>query len=34
MIGFFALLAIEAATGKGLLELMGVTVGKGLELAF
>jgi hypothetical protein len=32
MIGFFALLAVEAVAGKGLLELMGVTVGKGLDI--
>jgi len=32
MIGFFALLAVEAVAGKGLLELLGVTVGKGLDI--
>ena len=32
MIGFFALLAVEAIAGKGLLELVGVTVGKGLDI--
>lgn len=32
MIGFFILLAIEGVTGKGLLELAGVTVGQGLDL--
>ncbi len=30
MLGFFALLAVEAISGKGLLELMGLTVGNGL----
>jgi hypothetical protein len=30
MIGFFALIAVEAVTGKGLLELLGLTVGSGL----
>lgn len=29
-IGFFALLAVEAIANKGLLELLGVTVGQGL----
>lgn len=32
MIGFFALLLVEAVFNKGLLELMGVTVGKGLDI--
>ncbi|KAI8114457.1 hypothetical protein M9434_002581 [Picochlorum sp. BPE23] len=32
MIGFFALLILEAVAGKGLLELIGVTVGKGLDI--
>lgn len=32
MIGFFALLLVEAVAGKGLLELIGVTVGKGLDI--
>ncbi len=30
MIGFFALLALEGVTGKGILELIGLQVGKGL----
>src|SRR5690349_10545158 len=30
MIGFFALLLVEGVTGKGLLELIGLQVGKGL----
>lgn len=32
-IGFFSLLAVEAIAGKGILELVGVTVGKGLNIA-
>jgi hypothetical protein len=32
MIGFFALLFVEGVFGKGLLELAGFTVGKGLDL--
>ena len=32
MIGFFALLLVEGVFGKGLLELAGFTVGKGLDL--
>lgn len=32
MIGFFALLLVEAIFNKGLLEIVGVTVGKGLDL--
>ena len=32
MIGFFALLAVEAIFSKGLLEMVGVTVGKGLNI--
>lgn len=32
MIGFFSLLLVEAVAGKGLLELIGVTVGKGLDI--
>ena len=32
MIGFFALLLVEGVFGKGLLELVGVTVGKGLDI--
>eukprot|EP00798_Chlamydomonas_sp_ICE-L_P024894 gene24894-10560_t len=34
MIGFFSLLALEAITGKGLLELMGTQVGSGLGFEF
>lgn len=34
MIGFFALLAVEAIAGKGLLELMGLTIGNGLPFEF
>ena len=34
MIGFFALLILEAVAGKGLLELIGVAVGKGLDIGF
>jgi hypothetical protein len=30
MIGFFALLLVEAVSGRGLLELMGFTIGSGL----
>lgn len=30
MIGFFALLAIEAITGQGLLEQLGFKIGEGL----
>jgi hypothetical protein len=32
MIGFFALLALEAVTNKGLLEILGLSVGKGLDI--
>jgi hypothetical protein len=32
-IGFFALLLLEGVTNKGILELIGVSVGKGLNLA-
>lgn len=32
MMGFIALLILEAVAGKGLLELIGVTVGKGLDI--
>lgn len=34
MIGFFALLALEGVCGKGLFELIGLTVGKGLGFEF
>lgn len=30
MIGFFALLLVESVSGRGLLEIMGATVGQGL----
>jgi hypothetical protein len=29
-IGFFALIAVEAITGKGFLQLLGITVGRGI----
>jgi hypothetical protein len=32
MIGFFALLAVEGITGKGLLELLGWNIGNGLDI--
>ncbi|CAG9462949.1 unnamed protein product [Pedinophyceae sp. YPF-701] len=31
MIGFFALLLLEGVANKGILEMMGVVVGKGVE---
>lgn len=34
MIGFFALLLLEAVTGKGILELMGIEVGNGIDIGF
>lgn len=34
MIGFFALLAVEFFSKKGLLELMGIRVGEGLGFEF
>ena len=33
-IGCFALLAVELIAGKGILELVGVTTGKGLGFEF
>lgn len=33
-IGFFALLLLEGVTNKGLLEMIGVSVGKGLNIGF
>eukprot|EP00197_Chlamydomonas_leiostraca_P006447 CAMPEP_0202868168 /NCGR_PEP_ID=MMETSP1391-20130828/10339_1 /ASSEMBLY_ACC=CAM_ASM_000867 /TAXON_ID=1034604 /ORGANISM="Chlamydomonas leiostraca, Strain SAG 11-49" /LENGTH=110 /DNA_ID=CAMNT_0049548291 /DNA_START=30 /DNA_END=362 /DNA_ORIENTATION=+ len=30
MLGFFALLLVEAVSGKGLLEVFGLTIGQGL----
>jgi hypothetical protein len=29
-IGFFALILVEAVTGKGFLQLLGITVGRGI----
>ena len=29
-IGFFALILVEAITGKGFLQLLGITVGRGI----
>lgn len=34
MIGFFSLLAVEGIFGKGILEMAGVTIGKGLDIGF
>jgi len=34
MIGFFALLAVEAIANKGLLQMLGLQVGKGLGFEF
>ena len=34
MIGFFSLLAVEGIFGKGILEMVGVTIGKGLDIGF
>eukprot|EP00892_Ulva_mutabilis_P006852 jgi/Ulvmu1/4539/UM002_0265.1 len=34
MIGFFALIALEAIIHKGLLEAVGITVGQGLGFEF
>lgn len=33
-IGFVCLLVLEAIFNKGLLEMIGVTVGKGLDIGF
>ena len=33
-VGFFSLLAVEGIFGKGLLELVGVEVGKGINFTF
>lgn len=30
MIGFFALILVEAISGKGFLQLLGITVGRGI----
>lgn len=32
MIGFFALLLVEGIFNKGILEMVGITVGKGLDI--
>ncbi|GMH39754.1 hypothetical protein BSKO_07652 [Bryopsis sp. KO-2023] len=34
MIGFFGILIVEASSGKGILELLGVAVGSGLGFEF
>ncbi|CEF98240.1 Chlorophyll a/b binding protein domain [Ostreococcus tauri] len=34
MVGWWALLLVEAVAGKGILELAGVTVGKGINFTF
>lgn len=34
MVGWWALLLVEGVAGKGLLELAGVTVGKGINFTF
>lgn len=34
MIGFFSLLFVEAIAGKGLLELVGIEVGNGIDIGF
>lgn len=34
MIGFFALIIVEAITGEGLLKMLGFTVGQGLGFEF
>ena len=34
MIGFFALLALEAVAGKGILELVGIETGNGIDIGF
>jgi hypothetical protein len=31
-IGFFALLLVEGIFNKGILEMVGITVGKGLDI--
>ena len=33
-IGFFALIALEAITHRGMLEMMGLTIGNGLPFEF
>lgn len=34
MIGFFGIILVEAVSGKGLLELLGIAVGSGLGFEF
>ena len=34
MVGWWSLLLVELVAGKGLLELMGYTVGKGINFTF
>ena len=34
MVGWWSLLLVELVAGKGLLELMGFTVGKGINFTF
>ena len=34
MIGFFALILLEAVAGKGILELLGVETGNGIDIGF
>ena len=34
MIGFFSLLALAAIAGKGILELLGLNIGNGLNIGF
>jgi len=34
MIGFFALILVEALTGQGFLQTIGIQVGRGLDIGF
>jgi hypothetical protein len=34
MVGWWSLLLVEAVAGKGLLEIMGFSVGKGINFTF
>jgi hypothetical protein len=34
MVGWWSLLLVELVAGKGLLEIMGFTVGKGINFTF
>ncbi len=34
MVGWWSLLIVELVAGKGLLEIMGFTVGKGINFTF